>query len=229
MKSIFLSLMCCCISVGVSATEIYQTQSLDLKSIKDNVTNPESDLYFEKLIKRYKYLDETFTADEYQHVYYGFSFTNQYVDSIYKVKFKQAELNAAIEQEDWQMVKRVTASMLEKNPVHLNANYFHTMALERLEPEGSDWKKYQKRWNNLLDTIGKSGSGTNPGSPIVVITVDDEYHMMQAYYEIEAIKSQNCCDSFNIQPSKYFNNEVIYFDISQKLIADSKLFPGDSK
>lgn len=206
-------------------SEVYQTKSLDLKGIRDAVSNPESEYFYGTLLKRYNELDPSLTLEDFKYIYYGFSFQGEYVENLYSYLSERSDMIKAQKSGDWKSVKEISSSILQKHPVNLDANYYHMAALNELNPDDSLWNKYKIWWNSLLKVIVNSGTGLTSDSPVVVITIDDEYHMIYAYYKIPKVKSQVCCDHFNVEQGEYFKFDQIYFDISQKLIADSKLFP----
>jgi len=99
-------------------------------------------------------------------------------------------------------------------------------SLYKLNKPESEWKKFQDRYRALRKVIVYSGNGLTCETAFKVISVSDEYDILYSYFDVENIKKQSLvglCDKFEISQTKYYQSDIIYFDISQKLIRSENL------
>jgi hypothetical protein len=225
MKKVILGILLSCILIIAKAQE---QLVVDYAKIKEAVTNQESEYYYPKLLKRYNDFDNSLTLQEYAFIYYGFAFQEGYLKS----EPSESKLIKLKQQNDFEGIIKECRKILAKNPVSLEAINSMGYALYKLGKAESEWKKYQHKYGTLRKVIVYSGDGLSVESAFKVIYVSDEYNIIQDYFEIPKILKQSlvgACDRFEVEPSDYFKNREVYFDISIKLNKQQSILIGKGK
>lgn len=208
-------------------TICFQTKAQDeliinYSEIKEKIENPNSSNYYPNLLKRFNDFDKELKLEEFALIYYGFSFQDDYLKS----QLGEMELSKLMENGKYDELISACEKYLTINPVSLKANDLMAYSLYKQNRPESEWKKYQDRYRALRKVIVYSGNGLSCETAFKVISVSDEYDILYAYFDIEKIKKQSLvglCDKFEISPSDYYQSDIIFFDISQKLIQTEKL------
>ncbi|MDP4185331.1 MAG: DUF4919 domain-containing protein [Bacteroidota bacterium] len=220
MKSYLLTLVIFCFFGTAFGQKELET---NYDTIKAKIENPKSDFYYKKLIKRYNDFDSTLTTQEYSLIYYGFSFQKDYIVN----QPSEISLNKLLKSNDYEKIVAECIKILDKNPVSLLANNEMGYALYKLNKPESEWGKYQKRFRAIRKAIVYSGDGLSPETAFKVICVSDEYNILYSYFKISNIHHQSLVgiyDKFDIDPSKYYQANVMYFDTSRELVREQQLF-----
>ncbi len=195
---------------------------INYSEIKEQTENPNSPNYYPNLLKRYSDFDNELKLEEYALIYYGYTFQKNYL----KNKSEETELSTLEKDENYKELITACEKYLSINPVSLKANNLMAYSLFKLNKPESEWRKYQDRYRVLRKVIVYSGNGLTCETAFKVISVSDEYDILYTYFDIEKIHNRSLvglCDKFEISPSKYFQSDIMYFDISQKLIQTEKL------
>jgi len=222
MKSKFVNLLIILLSATTFAQGDFKQVKVDMDSIKKQVASEKSDYYYPNLLKRYNEFDPNLTNYEYRLIYYGFVFQDDYIKN-QPDEYKMLEL---AKNKEYEKVITECRKILKKNPVSLRANNQLGYAILKTEKEKGEWEKYRNRYYALRKAIMSSGDGLSPETAIKVIYVSDEYNIIRTYLEIKNIKRQSlvgACDMFEVEESKYYKANKIYFDISSKLIGEQEL------
>jgi len=222
MKSKFVNLLIVLLSTTTLAQSDFKRVKVDMDSVKKQVSSEKSEYYYPKLLKRYSECDPNLTNYEYRLIYYGFVFQDDYI----KNKPYEDEMLKLAKNKEYEKVITECRKILKKNPVSLRANHQLGYALFKTEEEQGEWEKYRNRYYALRKAIMSSGDGLSPETAIKVIYISDEYNIIRTYLEIKNIKMQSLvgtCDMFEVEESKYYKANKIYFDISSKLIREQEL------
>lgn len=203
-----------------------QTQLIvDYQEIDSVIRDSTSPNFYPKLLERWNDFDTTLSLREYAFIYYGFSFQANYLRN----RPKEDKLLELHRLEKWDEVLEECKAILILNPVSLYANNEMAYALFQLNKEEAIWRKYQIRYRAIRKVIAYSGDGLSEETAFKVIYVSDEYNMLGTYFIIEEVGNQyliGTCDKYDVSPGDYFNGTEIYFDISRKLIVESKMLEG---
>ena len=195
---------------------------IDYSEIKAKVEDKKSNSYYPKLLKRFNDFDSTLTIEDYALVYYGFSFQDDYL----KNQPDEGALNKLQKEENYEGLILEAKKILSVNPVSLSAIDFLIDALQETGRPETEWKKYQDRFRAIRRVIASSGNGMSCESAYKVIYVSDEYNMIYTYFDVEKVHSQKLsglCDRFEVDPTKYLPSNVVFFDISRKLLRQEEL------
>ena len=197
-------------------TKAQDELSINYSDIKMKIENSNSSNFYPTLLKRFNEFDKELNLEEYALLYYGFTFQENYL----KNQSDEIELSKLAESEKFQSLVIACEKYLKINPVSLKANDLIAYSLYKLNKPESEWKKFQERYRALRKVIVFSGNGLTCETAFKVISVSDEYDILYTYFDVENIKKQSLvglCDKFEITPTEYYQSDIIYFDISQKL------------
>lgn len=195
---------------------------IDYSEIKAKVEDKKSNSYYPKLLKRFNDFDSTLTIEDYALVYYGFSFQDDYL----KNQPDEGALNKLQKEENYEGLILEAKKILSVNPVSLSAIDCLIDALQETGRPETEWKKYQDRFRAIRRVIASSGNGMSCESAYKVIYVSDEYNMIYTYFDVEKVHSQKLsglCDRFEVDPTEYLPSNVVFFDISRKLLRQEEL------
>jgi len=190
---------------------------INYSEIKEIIEDPNSPNYYPTLLKRYNDFDNELKLEEYALIYYGFTFQKNYLKN-------QSEENAlSTLEKDGKYEELISAckKYLSINPVSLKANNLMAFSLYKLNKPESEWEKFLERYRTLRKVIVYSGNGLTCETAFKVISVSDEYDILYTYFDVEHIRKQSLvglCDKFEISPTQYYQSDIIYFDISQKIM-----------
>jgi|SRR5690606_33323540 len=204
-----------------SQTKAQYELKINYSEIKEKIENPNSPNYYPKLLKRYNDFDEL-KLEEYALIYYGFTFQERYL----KNQPEENEFSRLEKDEKFEELISACEKYLSINPVSLKANELMAYSLYKLNKPEAEWRKFQDRYRALRKVIVYSGNGLTCETAFKVISVSDEYDILYTYFDVETIKKQSLvglCDKFEISPTEYYRSDIIYFDISQKLIQSENL------
>ena len=187
------------------------------------------DSYYPKLVERLNHFDTTLSLQEYRLLYYGFVFQDGY-NGYYD--HKQSMIRKAMDEKDYRTVTSLCDSVLAICPISLSANFYKGIALYLSNQPDFVFKKYSRRFNNLLNAIISTGDGMKCESAFKTIFVSDEYTVIYNYFEIKSVRGQayrNPCDKISISPNEHFKSKAIFFDTSETILSIDKMFGPKEK
>jgi hypothetical protein len=209
--------------LSIQLTAQVKPEPVDMKKVKSETTNPDSEFFYKKLHERFKARDTTMTVEHYRMFYYGFAFHENY--SAYPGE-KTREIRAAMDKKDYLTALRICDSVIDKYPVLLQPNYMKAVCLIKA---GNDslGRLYYKRYSGLAGAILSTGDGLTCKTGFKVLFVSDEYSIMYGELEIEEMSQQalvSPCDAMSVEPSKIFKSKLLYFDAGEVLKKEAELF-----
>ena len=133
MKYITLLFLSIFITQSYCQTDDFEAPNYTL--IEKNVNNKNTPLHFDKLFERYNQADSTMTIKEKRHLYYGYSFREEYSpygrsDSEQKLRELLQKENST--QDDLLMVIKYTDDILEQYPVSLRMKEYRIYCFQEL-------------------------------------------------------------------------------------------------
>lgn len=189
----------------------------DYVEIQKNIEDKNSEFYYPKLLKRLKQNDTLLTSNQYRHLYFGYTFQKEYQP--YKMGKKSEEVakyyrGEGISQKDLSKGIQLFLGALDENPLDLRAmNYL--AYLYHLNNDDATAEKIAGNFHGLLNAILTSGDGLTCETGFHVITVTDEYALLNRF-QMET-KSQSLKGKFDYQEFEKGKYKVpgFYFDISR--------------
>jgi len=173
----------------------------DYSLIQKNIEDKNSELYYPKLLKRLKQNDTLLTSSQYRHLYFGYTFQKDYQP--YKTGKKAEEV-----------AKYYRGDALDENPLDLRAmNYL--AYLYHLNNDDATAEKIAGNFHGLLNAILTSGDGLKCETGFHVISVTDEYVLLNRFQmETKAQSHNGKCDYQEFEKGKY-KIPGFYFNISR--------------
>lgn len=189
----------------------------DYAAIQKNIEDKNSEYYYPELLKRLKQNDTLLTSSQYRHLYFGYTFQKTYQP--YKIGKKAEEVSKyyrgeGISQKDLSKGIQLFLDVLDENPLDLRAmNYL--AYLYHLNKDDVTAEKIAGNFHGLLNAILTSGDGLKCETGFHVISVTDEYVLLNRFQmETQSQSHNGKCDYQEFEKGKY-KIPGVYFDISR--------------
>lgn len=197
------------------------------KTIEKNIGKKKSDFYYPKLFKRFINADTTLTLSEKRHIYYGYSFQDNYSPygfNIYKDSVFAVFDSDTLLQADYLTIALFCDSALFLNPFDLKMMNYQLYAFKNVNDTIAFDQLLIKR-NMVVDAILSSGNGLTKEDAFYVIYISNEYSILNLLgFEFGGMQSLiEHYDYLTISDNEY-GIEGFYFDISPSLNSMSKMF-----
>lgn len=177
---------------------------------------------YARLCERFESGDTTLTPDQYATVYYGFATQSRYNGSF---GYGEEDAMDLIEQDKPQ--EALCERILSKAPVSLQGHMTLLLAAGRAAIPPEQAYRYAIRFDGLLDAVFRSGDGRSVRTAFRVLSVADEYVVMQAL-GVESVLLQSLVeehyDRIEISGATGYEGDEIYFDVSLPLKHLDKVF-----
>lgn len=222
----FIIILLAMITLSAQAQK-FTVEKPNFDSIKIETQNPESQYYFPKLMKLYESNDTVMKIDQYRHLYYGYTFQedyNPYRKSEYSNIIEPLYFKAKHTSSECDTIIKYAEMSLADNPFDLRQMTFFIIALKEKKKfaRAAIW---QYRLNHLVAAILSSGNGTKE-HPWYVIYPSHEYNIVN-FMNLVAIKHTDIGDNIDYLQVKKKDNktpEGYYFDVSKILEIYNKKF-----
>ncbi|QEE51129.1 DUF4919 domain-containing protein [Flavobacterium alkalisoli] len=207
-------------------TQSFYAQDFELKKpdfdlIEKNVKDKNSPYYFDKLYARYIVADSTMTLEERRHLYFGYSFQDEYAP--YERSDAQQDLNKILQQEeftkqDYQDILTLSSKILKIYPFSIRMMEYRIFVYKELE-QYDDAIKQTVQANIILDAILSTGEGTSKESSFYVINVMNEYELLNILgfeYGGQQELVDGLYDYLTLKENSYYI-DGLYFEVSRCL------------
>ena len=213
-------------STSRKTTNKVASNAPNYKQIKKAIESKDSEFYYPELLRRFQAADTTLSLDQVRHFYYGAATKSDY--NPYKFSLLH-ELNEALGKGDLQEAAGIIDRQLTDDPTNLQ--FYEQKMMLQIKQYGRDSKEADNAFYQvfmLSSAILSSGDGLSKESAIHVISIDDEYAIlnmyglspkMQSLIEEEGQKY----DKMDLDPNKY-GWESLYFNTSIMATALKKMF-----
>lgn len=199
----------------------------DYKKIKKNIKKEESNLFYTKLMERFRNADSTLTIEEKRHLYYGYTHQEEYSpyhrsdfgDSIRNILIKEIKTK-----DDFKSIVRFGDSILTKQPFDIRTMNYQLYAFDELK----DSERFNETINKakvVVDALMSSGDGTSKEKAFYVIDTTHEYELL-GILGFQFGGSQSLIEHYDYLTvaENDFNIEGFYFDVTPCLNSMSKMF-----
>ena len=185
---------------------------------------------YARLCERFESGDTTLAPDQCGTVYYGFAAQSRYNGSL---GYGEVDAMTLIEQQDKpQEAFALCERILNKAPVSLQGHMMLLLAAGRAAIPPEQACRYAIRFDGLLDAVFRSGDGRSVRTAFRVLSVADEYVVMQAL-GVESVLSQSLVeehyDRIEISGATGYEGDEIYFDVSLPMKHLDKVFGKNSR
>ena len=190
-------------------------QSFDMNAVEVDVKlHPER---YRQLLERFEKADTTLTGPQLATVYYGYSFTPDYVAGE-----SFANVQDAYDSGDYARAEELAAEALKLNPVSLELSVLALAASDHLRSRGSYGQKildYGTRCDLIATAILESGRGTSAASPFHVIAWTDVSRILRNVLGVERIVDRTkvgTIDAVKVIFPGSDRQHILYFDNSRE-------------
>lgn len=196
--------------------------NIDFNEIETLITDSTSDYFYDSLLVRYKSGDTTLIDKEYQCLYYGYTFQDEY--NPYSTHKDKKEFKENIRNENYEEALTHAEAILADDPFDLEAIYLMYYAHRELGNE-EQAKNWQKQYTKLIETIFSSGDGQSVETAFVVNAVRDEYEIL-AVLELKSTGQAlvGKCDRITLKTPNQYDIEEIYFNVEKPFESMTKMF-----
>lgn len=195
----------------------WEFEKPDYSVIKKNIENKNSGLFYETLMGRFVEADTTLTLEEKRHLYYGYSFNENY--SPYSRSKLNDTLRVIMQKEtlspdDLTNVLQFSETILKTNPFDLRSYNRQLYVYEQLR-DRENYDKTILRRDMIVDALISSGDGTSKEDSFYVIYTAHEYDLIQIF-GLEFGGTQQLIEHYDYLTVTENNAglEGLYFDVS---------------
>lgn len=193
----------------------------DYKIIEKNVADKNSALYFDKLFERYAKSDTTMTLEEKRHLYYGYSFQDEY--SPYSRSEAEKKLRELLQKDDGtkddlKKIIEYTDEILKTYPFSIRIKEYRIYSFRELGMI-AEAEKESVQGEIIIDAILSTGNGTDKETCFYVINTSNEYEVL-SLLGFEFGGSQSLIDGrydYLALADNPYQIKGFYFDVSRCL------------
>ena len=219
MKKLILFIGLSLIFSNIAHAQWFEPKAPNYESIKQNISNQNSNFYYPALLDRYNLGDETLTIEEKRHLYYGNVFQPSYAPS--DTSSYNSELMAALSKQsltdnDYVNILKYSKALLAKDPFNLRALNAELLVYAQKDDVDAYKKNVQKR-KTILDAVVSSGDGISKETAFHVIKISHEFDLLPLMgYKFggkDKIDKIQMISTLSLSDNKY-GMEEIYFNIT---------------
>ncbi|PVW14261.1 DUF4919 domain-containing protein [Marixanthomonas spongiae] len=210
----------------LSYSQDWDFEKPNYKKIEKNIKNKKSNLFYESLMNRFQNADSTMTLEEKRHLYYGYTFDENY--SPYSRSDYGDSLRVVLQKEkldslDLIKVVNFTDKMLLDNPFDLNAINYQLYSLEQMGDK-TTFNKKVTQLRIIVDALMSSGNGKSKKEAFYVIYTSHEYDLL-SILGFQFGGSQSLIEHYDYLTlaKNEAKLEGLYFDVSPCLNSMSKM------
>jgi hypothetical protein len=210
---IVLSTFCFFIAINALAQNF---EKPDYKSIEQTIKDKNSIWYYPSLMKRFRENDTTLTLRDYRMLYYGNFFQDDYpasplsedkdsLGSYIKRPLTPQNIHRVIETGE----KCLTSAPFDIRTINILISAY----IKNGDSITAD--KYRYKLRKIIGVILSSGDGLTEETAMHVLTVEDEYVILNVYgldFVSQALTRQQC-DYLEVKANKE-NIKGLYFDVT---------------
>lgn len=150
--------------------------TVDLDKIKARIENKNSGFYYPVLLQKFDEGDSTLTPEEYEAIYYGSTFQDNY--NPYGMSMISEKFMNPYKAGRYKEALPFGLNELKDNPVNLKLTFkilicYHELGMTKEE------RIFARRYYSLLNVIYNSGNGSSIENAMVVISISDEYEILK--------------------------------------------------
>ena len=213
---------------GFSAfSQNWSIEKPDYKKIEKAIKKEGSNFFYPSLMARYKAGDTTLTINEKRHLYYGFTFHDNYSPyghSNYEDSLRSMLNKEELDSLDWFKIVEITDKILEKSPFNMramNSQFSASKELGILERQ----VKCKMQYLTIIDVLMSSGNGLREKTAFYVIDTSHEYALINVLgFQFGGSQSLIKHYDYLTLAENEAGIEGFYFDVSPCLNSLSKVF-----
>ncbi|WP_298473213.1 DUF4919 domain-containing protein [uncultured Maribacter sp.] len=199
----------------------------DYKAIEKNIAEQSSNLFYPNLMDRFLKADSTLTLKEKRHLYYGYSFQENYSPYSRSDFADSLRVILQLKTHDILAFKKIITfgdSVLVKNPFALRTLNYQLYALDKTD-NIRGYRKKMKQFNMIIDALLSSGNGTTKEESFYVIYTSHEYDLLNIL-GLTFGGSQSLIEHYDYLELAEGETKIkgLYFDVTPCLNYMSKIY-----
>lgn len=155
----------------IAAFGFSQKSKINLDDIKKEITDKDSEFYYQKMLFKYKGLPKSIDSVEAQHLYYGRTFLDKTISTSDK-SFKK--LLDDFKKQDYAETITKANQLLSVDPTNLDLLMIMLQCYDK-QQDVKNFTYYLSQFKLLTSAILDSGDGKSEDSAYLVNSVGDEY------------------------------------------------------
>ena len=220
MKVLIQSLFFTFFSVVVCSAQQYTP--VNYKAIQEEIADENSDKFYPSLMKRYEQGDTSLTNADYRHLYYGFTFQDEYrpydkkpLDQTISQKMTVMNDNTLPE------LQQLAQEYLQKDPFSLKMLYY-LLNFNNASKQFNKNEILQRKYDGILQAILSSGNGQGLETGYSVNHPSDEYMILRSL-DLKPVENDygNTYDYFQLAENSAGLKEI-YFDVERMATIGTK-------
>jgi len=200
------------------------SQDLDIepvnyKKVRKAIKRKKSPYYYPAIYQRYLDLDTSLTANDFRHLYYGYSFQKAYQpygtpalrDSLINYLQRDEPMQQEVE-----VAARIAGELLKESSFRLRETFIAAVAFE-MSGNVRMSAIYYDFFEKQVEAIMSSGDGLSRETAFSVIYISDEYEILEVLgfvFHGEQSLIEGDFDLLQIEDNA-FGIEEMYFDVSR--------------
>ncbi|WP_291866262.1 DUF4919 domain-containing protein [Maribacter sp.] len=217
--------------LSLSSLQLYSQdwnfEKPDYTEIKKNIAEQNSNLYYPSLMDRFTKADSTLTLKEKRHLYYGYSFQEDYSPYAHSGFADSLQIILELKTHDTLEFKKIMTlgdSVLVKNPFELKTINYQLYALEKTD-NIIGYRKKIAQFNIIIDALLSSGNGTTKEESFYVIYTAHEYDLLNIL-GFTFGGTQSLIEHYDYLKLAEGETKIegLYFDVSPCLNSMTKIF-----
>ncbi len=193
----------------------------DYQTIKQEISDRQSDFYYPALFERFENNDTTLTHKDYRMLYYGYIFQDDYSPndrSSYRDSLQALYEQDTLVEKDYRKIIRFEKGVLQNDPFSMRD--LNTLAYSYSQTgEQEMTKKVDYKLNLIIETILSTGKGLKESNAWHVIEVSHEYDILNVLgfqFKGEQSLRGEKYDYLKIKENRY-GIPGFYFNVGQML------------
>src|SRR6218665_408349 len=162
-----------------------QKSKINLDNIKKEITDKDSDFYYQKMLFKYKGLPKSIDSLEAQYLYYGRTFLDKTISTSDKPFKKMLD---DFKKQDYAETITKANQLLSEDPTNLDLLMIMLQCYDK-QKDMKNFTYYLSQFKLLTSAILDSGDGKSEDSAYLVNSVGDEYIL---------IKVVQTCNRWNV-------------------------------
>ena len=152
----------------------------DLDQIRKEVSDPQSQYYYPKLMQRYEQNETVMTLDDYRRLYFGYMFEedfNPYRHTPHSHKVEELYYKSHHNKGECDSIIKYAGLVLQDNPFDLQQIDYMVYALQQ-KKKNNLARIWLYRLNHLIEAIVSTGTGHDKENAWYVINPQHEYFVL---------------------------------------------------
>ncbi len=218
-KQLFTSIISLLLLSGLLLAQDEDIKPLKFKKLRKEIQKKKSPFYYPALYQRYIQLDTSLTTEEFRHLYYGYTFQDEY--SPYGIPELRDSLISYLGREEllrseYEVAARIGRELLRGSPFRLRETFITAVAYE-MAGDAKMSSIYFNYYEKQVDAIMTTGDGLSTNTAFVVIYVQDEYEILEVLGFKFGGEQYLLNDNFDMLEliSNPYGIDALYFDVSR--------------